>query len=110
MLLHFVDEKNSESAFCFLISPIRYSSLSLAENGGKTDDEKDFRRFGITLVENDHAEKLFNDAAELSRKPSDVHKRKIAVIMGNRQVIVSLERKLLYTDPVHFLKFEKVAS
>jgi hypothetical protein len=114
VLLRFVDEKHRESDFHLLISPIPPTSNFVkgekdeGEEEGD-DDERDYRRFGITIVKNDHAEKLFNNALELSILVPMASERKVTVNMGNSHAIASLERKLVYTDPIHVLKIEKVA-
>jgi hypothetical protein len=96
-LLRFVDEKDGNSTFHLLISNSIRPAFSREEDWR-------FRVLGITIVQNDYAEKLFSNALKLSEHGLRPEEEKITVKIGNIRAVASLERKLVYWDPIHVLK------
>jgi hypothetical protein len=94
-LLKFVDEKDGESTFYLLISNSIRPAFSR--------EDWPLRVLGITIVQNNDAENLFSNALELSEHGLRAEE-KIIVKMGNIRAVASLERKLVYWDPIHILK------
>jgi hypothetical protein len=95
-LLRFVDEKNCESAFHLLVLPYMPPICLL--------EDCQFPGLGITIVQNDYAEKIFSNPLELSQHGLRADKQRIIVKMGNTKVLASLERKKVYTDLNRVLK------
>ena len=102
-LLEFVAEKDGESTLYLLIS-------NSMQPESPEEEDRPFRVLGITVVQNDYAEKLFSNALELSEHGLRVRDEKIIVKMGNITAAASLQQKLVYWDPIHILKVVDVNS
>ena len=96
-LLRFVDEKDHKATFHLLIS-------NSTRPGCSQEEGWHFRILGVTIVQNDYAERLFSNALELSGHGLRAEEEKINVKIGNINAVASLERKLVYWDPIHVLK------
>ena len=92
-----MDERDRESAFYLLIS-------NLIPAASSREEDWHFPMLGITIVQNDYAEKLFSNASELSQHGLKAEEGTITIRMGNIRAVASLERKLVYWDPIHVLK------
>jgi Heterokaryon incompatibility protein (HET) len=95
-LLGFANEKHCEFAFYLLIS----NSIP----PGVSQEDWHFRILGITIVQNDYAERLFSNASEMSQHGLRAEEKSITVKMGDFRAVASLENKQIYWDPIYTLK------
>jgi hypothetical protein len=104
-----VAEKDLQSHFCLLVS----NSVVVPDATWPVDPDLKqwhFRKIGMAVVQNDHAEKLFMNSSELSQQVLATVKKDMTVNVGNMKARITLEEREVFWDLIYVLEIIAIPS
>jgi hypothetical protein len=104
-----VAEKDPQSHFCLLVS----NSVIVVDATWPVSSELEywrFRKLGMEVVQNDHADKLFSDSSESSQQVGAAVKNDMTVDVGNMKARITLEEKEVFWDLKYVLEIVAIPS
>jgi hypothetical protein len=104
-----VAEKDPQSHFCLMVS----NSVIVPDATWPAESELErwrFRKLGMVVVQNDHAEKLFRDCSESSQQVLATAKKDMMVNIGNMKARITLEEKEVFWDLIYVLEIVAIPS